>query len=922
MPQISPKVRHNVVSSRKLHLTKRIVLSPPKIFLNLDDRCRALIENMNLPAWMGDRNSKGIYANDAFYKLSGYSPNDIIGKIFYNFFTKESAYRIHQIEQTDRKLGISSSYEVDLIAKSGELIPLLVSGTPFSDGGSVGILQDLRPIRQKEQELRASENTYRAIFENTGTATMIVEENEFISFVNAQFLNMSGFSKEDILNEKKWFDFFAEEDMKMMKNFHTMRRINPYSAPRNYEARFVTKDGEERNVFLTTALIPGTKKSVTSILDITARKIVENELKASKKLFDDLVQGSPIPLYMIDTNHKVVYWNKAMEVMSGFKANQIIGTSNHWKPFYKEPTRQISDMIIDGVKWQDILKIERYKDMHIEEANVKTGIVCSKWFEDFHNGKKKWQRFKIRLLYDLQNKLVGAIETIEDITELKNLSDYLANRMREFQALYQSNSHIRMVLPLNKVFRVIVKDLSLACDVIEPARARIVFDGKVYSNLKKNEKFISKINESIIINGIKRGYIELGYIEKIDNKESFSLMHEKKIVRIIAQTIGKHVQSREILERYKKLVNKSVTGIFILYEGKFQYVNPKFIRMFKFTKEDEIIGTSFENLLPDCECPKKLIVEKNLNSAQCNVKAKRKDGSLIDVEIFTQIIDYYGKRAILGTIQDVTKIKEAQERQRNFSEELKEKIAEKTKDLQKANRRLQSLNELKDEFIAVTSHELRSPLTAARGYLSFLIDEKILNNIPQEAKDYLIHVYDNVEVLNNLVNNILDVSRMEMGRFELHKISIDILNLIKQVINNLSFQANEKKVSINFINKTEMESLILNIDEVRIRQVIRNILDNAIKYSPYGKDINVEIQIRGIGVQISVIDQGMGIRKSEIFDIFDKFKQGSNSLSQYKGGAGLGLFIAKKIMELHNGMIWAESELRRGTTFHMQLPLE
>jgi len=922
MPQISPKARHNVVPPRKLHLTKRIVLGSPKTAPTLEARCRALIENMNLPAWMGDRNGRAIYVNTVFCQLAGYSLEETLHKTFYDFFTKESADKIRQIEQTERKEGISSSYEANLVARSGQIIPVMVSGTPFSDGGSVGILQDLRPIRKKEEELRASENTYRAIFENTGTATMIIEENDVISFVNTQFINMCGYSKDNILDKKKWFDFFAEEDMEMMKKFHAMRRINPYSAPRNYEAHFVTKDGEIRNVFLTVAMIPGTKKCVASILDITARKIVENELKASKKLFDDLVQGSPIAIYVVNTDHKVIYWNKAMEEMTGFKANQIIGTSNHWKPFYKEPTQQIEDMIIDGMKWNDIAKLDRYKKMEIKETNVKTGIVCSKFYQHFCGGKKKWLRFRIKPLHDFENKLVGVIETVEDITDFKNLSEYLANRMREFQALYQSNAHMRMVIPLNKVLKAIAKDLVLACDVIEPARARIVFDGKVYSNLKKNEKFISKINESIIINGIKRGFIELGYIKKIDNKESFSLAHEKKVIHIITQTIGKHVQSREILERYQKLVNKSVTGIFILHEGKFQYVNPKFIRMFKFTKEDEIIGRAYEELLPDCECQKKLISEIKLNSFHCNIRARRKDGSAINVEIFTQIIDYYGKRAILGTIQDVTRIKEAQNRQRNFNKELQAKIYEKTKDLQRANRRLQSLNELKDEFIAVTSHELRSPLTAARGYLSFLIDEKILNGMPQEAKDYLVHVYDNVEVLNNLVNNILDVSRMEMGRFELHKTSIDVLNLIKQVINNLSFQANEKKISINFINKTEMESLILSIDEVRIRQVIRNILDNAIKYSPYGKDINVEIQIRGIGVQISVIDQGMGIRKSEIFDIFDKFKQGSNSLSQYKGGAGLGLFIAKKIMELHNGMIWAESELRKGTTFHMQLPLE
>jgi two-component system sensor histidine kinase VicK len=186
-----------------------------------------------------------------------------------------------------------------------------------------------------------------------------------------------------------------------------------------------------------------------------------------------------------------------------------------------------------------------------------------------------------------------------------------------------------------------------------------------------------------------------------------------------------------------------------------------------------------------------------------------------------------------------------------------------------------------------------------------------------------VRVYDNVEVLNNLVNNILDVSRIEMDRLQLHRTPTDIVELIKNVIKNLHFQSSEKKLEVNLINKLDKDSLILNIDHVRLRQVFRNILDNAIKYSPEGKRINVEMEIRGIGLQISIIDQGMGIRKSEIFEIFDKFKQAKNSHTQYNsGGAGLGLFIARKIMELHNGMIWAESELKKGTAFRIQLPLD
>jgi two-component system sensor histidine kinase VicK len=167
----------------------------------------------------------------------------------------------------------------------------------------------------------------------------------------------------------------------------------------------------------------------------------------------------------------------------------------------------------------------------------------------------------------------------------------------------------------------------------------------------------------------------------------------------------------------------------------------------------------------------------------------------------------------------------------------------------------------------------------------------------------------------------LDVSRIETDRFELHPTPTDIADLVQKIIKDFSFQASEEKLTIYFSNKLN-RSVTLNIDVVRIQQVLRNILDNAIKYSPEGRQIFVEIEIKGIGIQISITDQGAGIPKSQIFEIFDKFKQAKNIQTRFKGGAGLGLFIAKKIIELHGGMIWAESEIRRGTTFRIQLPLD
>ncbi len=147
----------------------------------------------------------------------------------------------------------------------------------------------------------------------------------------------------------------------------------------------------------------------------------------------------------------------------------------------------IADMMISGMKTKKILKSYQGTGMELEACDDRDGITGSMFFKNF-GGRERCLRFMIRLMRDPQNKVVGAIESIEDVTERRNMAESLENRMREFQVLYQVNAHMRMVTPLNKVFRDVTKDVTLACDEIEPARARHLFLTirlfQIYGNLK------------------------------------------------------------------------------------------------------------------------------------------------------------------------------------------------------------------------------------------------------------------------------------------------------------------------------------------------------------------------------------------------------------------------------------------------------
>jgi PAS domain S-box-containing protein len=171
--------------------------------------------------------------------------------------------------------------------------------------------------KQAEDALHDSEDKYRTIFETTGTATIIIEEDTTISLANKNFTKLSGYTQEEIEGKKSWTDFIAhKEDLDRMKDYHNARRIDPDAAPRNYEFKFINKKGAVKDILTTAAVIPGTKKSVGSFLDITDRKQAEEALQKSERHFRDVVENSLTGISIIQDN-KVVYQNPEQERLIG-----------------------------------------------------------------------------------------------------------------------------------------------------------------------------------------------------------------------------------------------------------------------------------------------------------------------------------------------------------------------------------------------------------------------------------------------------------------------------------------------------------------------------------------------------------------------------------------------------------------------------
>ncbi len=247
----------------------------------------------------------------------------------------------------------------------------------------------------------------------------------------------------------------------------------------------------------------------------------------------------------------------------------------------------------------------------------------------------------------------------------------------------------------------------------------------------------------------------------------------------------------------------------------------------------------------------------------------------------------------------------------------RERIEKLAADLEKANTRLRELDQLKSEFLSFASHQLRSPLTAIDGYASMLL-EGDFGEMSEKVKDSVRVIETSSKSLVKIVNEFLDISRIEQGRMKYELVDFDVKELTKEVVKELRPNVEQKGLSFKF-EAEEKGNYTVNADMGKIKQVIGNIIDNSIKYTPQG-GVTVNVKKRDNNVVISVADTGIGIEKEDISKLFSKFSRAKDANKTNVSGTGLGLYVAKQMIEAQKGKVWVESQGKgKGSTFFIEL---
>lgn len=246
-----------------------------------------------------------------------------------------------------------------------------------------------------------------------------------------------------------------------------------------------------------------------------------------------------------------------------------------------------------------------------------------------------------------------------------------------------------------------------------------------------------------------------------------------------------------------------------------------------------------------------------------------------------------------------------------------EYLLEEKKQFEKKLASLREMNRLKSKFISVVSHELRTPITIIKEAITLILDE-IMGPINEKQKNMLLTAIDKLKVLNNIISDLLDLSRIEKNAFKLHYSLVNLNDLLRDSSEFFMKWAEEKNISLTYSLAKDEVNIFLDAD--RISQVISNLINNATKFTEQNGEIKIEAKSLRNSVRVGIIDTGIGIGKVHLPKLFDRFTQFSNLDDANRKGLGLGLSITKEIIEKHDGEIWVESRLGVGSKFYFTLP--
>lgn len=869
-------------------------------FSSENTKYRQYFDNIHDAIYILDKMGTIIEMNETAYQRLGYEKNELLGKSISDIDTKEYQKKGYNALKSlqDKK---SVTLEIAHITKHGKKIPVEISASVINDHEIIAIARD---ITNKKNELER----YKSFFSSSKNALMTLTPPSWkFTSANQATLDIFKVSSEQEFIKLGPGDVSPEfQSDGSLSTDKAKRMIN--KAIENgtcyFEWTHQRIDGEKfpATILLTRIDINGEKIIQATVRDLTLEKRYNKELKENERRLERIFENLPTGIITIDAKtHKILEVNKNASHLIGLPKNQIVGNVCH-------------DFICPAEQGQCPIT-----DLH-EQVDKDEKILIDK-------DKKKVKILKNVLPIKLQGKDV-LLESFVDITELDK-ARYIINKSKKQNEglLNAAADGIRII---NKKFQVVdlndtmanivgksKKDLigshcwetfgSNLCKTEKCPMNKVLQSGKGYKlqTIRKTPngkeihcimKVTPLLDENNQITGIIEDYQDITQIIK---KEKKIEEKNKQLLKTSARLEYLMKDMQKTLNEFNQIFNNRSNAMIVL-DNNFRILrmNNLFLNTFNIDKS-RVLGMKYSEAFDFPHCN-----QKNPGKT-CQLEQQLKEENRVNIEeeyngkyfSITGSMIYSEKNEIQGYVisyVDISKMKEQ-------------------------NKKLKKLDELKSNFLNVTSHELRTPMSSIKGYVQMML-KKVLGDISEEQSKALNVILRNTNRLDNLIQDILDISRLESGSMKFISEETNIRKMIEEIHETMSQTAAIKQIKLEIQMEDDLPNIV--IDQYRIKQVIMNLINNSIKFSPEHTTITIRVHTEHEKTIVEVSDQGRGIPKEKQKHVFDTFYQVDGGRDRKFGGAGLGLAISRGIVLTHGGDIWVDSTgvPGKGTTFSFSIP--
>lgn len=836
-----------------------------------------------------------VYVNKAGEKLSGYSIDELLKMKFYDLVHPDFTELVKE-RGLKRQLGetVPSNYEIKIITKDGKEKWIDFTGSFihwFGKPAGIGTAYDITPLKNAIEELGKSTERYRTLIENAPIGIIVEDADGTILSFNRMYEKITGYNKSDLIGKN--IRILASP-----KNLHmvdeNIRRILDGQILDHIVESF-KKDGNKIFVHLieTRIFLPEGRYGILSFCeDLTEKVILHNQLIESQKKFKTIFDTANEGICIVDDKEIITDANEQFCKILGYDISDVIGVN--FDERFVHPDERTNALL------------EKTK-----RINGHSGVFERRLIKK--DGKVIWVKVSARGIFNEQGQYTGSFAFITDITEQKKLQEELKKSEEQFRLIWEnSNDGMRLtdedgnVILVNKAF----------CDLIGLSKDQI--KGKTMADiyLPENREMILKKHKERFKSGNIKTHFESCVTLYNGNKiwfevtNSFIQINDKKYLLGIFRDITERKKLQQELinsEKQFRMIWEESNDCMLLVDkrAKIKLVNPALCNLVGL-KQSELINKSLDIIFSEEFRDDLLKIHlSKLSTGHFNTKfeggTKLQNGKEIYFEATFSNLNIMGEELYLAIIRDIT------ERKKLIDE------------LIRAKDEAEEANRLKSGFISMMSHEIRTPLNVILGFTNVLKEIFLNKEEDEEIPNYFVAIEKAGKRLLNTITQILDISRIEAGEFEIHLKEINLNEKVLDAIQQIKILADAKNITFDI--SLDSKNPVLMLDEYCIDGILINLINNAVKFSKENSKIDVVTEMGDKKIIFRIRDYGIGMSEEYRKHLFQPFSQEEVGYGRSYEGTGLGLALTKKFIDLLNGKINVWSEKDKGTQFEVIFPL-